>query len=90
MEHLKASLVQNVPNPFRNTTTIKYTLPSKFTSAQIIITDKNGKQLKQLNISGYGNGTLRVDASTLSSGAYNYSLVIDGKIISTKQMVLAK
>src|SRR6266542_1758179 len=33
-----ASLAQNVPNPFTNATTIKYTLPSKFTSAQIIIT----------------------------------------------------
>ncbi len=80
------SLAQNFPNPFTNTTTIKYTLPSKFTSAQIIITDKNGKQLKQLNISDKGNGTLHVDASTFSSGTYHYSLVIDGKIISTKQM----
>jgi len=85
-----SSLVQNFPNPFTNATTIKYTLPSKFTSAQIIITDKSGKQLKQLNISGYGNGTLHMDASTLSSGTYNYSLVVDGKIVSTKQMVVAK
>ncbi len=80
------SLVQNVPNPFRNTTTIKYTLPSKFTSAQIIITDKNGKQLRQFNISDSGNGVLHVDASALSSGIYYYSLVIDGKIDTTKQM----
>ncbi len=85
-----ALLIQNVPNPFTNATTIKYTLPSKFTSAQIIITDKNGKQLKQLNISGSGIGTLHMDASTLSSGTYNYSLVIDGKITSTKQMVVLK
>jgi hypothetical protein len=85
-----ASLAQNAPNPFTNATTIKYTLPSKFTSAQILITDKNGKQLKQLNISGSSNGTLRVDASTLSSGTYNYSLVIYGKIITTKQMAVLK
>ncbi len=85
-----ASLVQNVPNPFTNATTIKYTLPSKFTSAQLIITDKNGRQLKQLNISDKGNGTLHVDASTLSSGTYNYSLIVDGKVISSKQMVLVK
>jgi len=85
-----ASLIQNVPNPFTNTTTIKYTLPIKFTSAQIIITDKDGKQLKQLNISGSSKGALCVEASTLSSGTYHYSLVIDGKIISTKQMVVVK
>src|SRR6266542_5693213 len=83
---LTASLEQNIPNPFNHTTIINYTLPSKFTTAQIIITEKNGKQLKQLNISGSGNGTVNIDASTLASGAYNYSLIVDGKIFSTKQM----
>src|SRR6266542_2104156 len=87
---LTASLEQNIPNPFNHTTIINYTLPSKFTTAQIIITDKNGKQLKQLNISGSGKGTVNIDASTLSSGTYNYSLIINGKIISTKQMLLGK
>jgi len=85
-----ASLAQNVPNPFTNSTAISYRLPSKFTTAQIIITDKNGKQLKQLNISGTGKGSMNVAAATLSSGTYNYSLIIDGKVISSKQMVLVK
>ncbi len=86
-----ASLAQNTPNPFTNTTTINYALPQKFTTAQIIIiTDKSGRQLKQLNISGNGNGSVNVDASTLSSGTYNYSLIVDGKVISTKQMILVK
>jgi len=84
------SLAQNTPNPFVNTTIINYSLPQKFTTAQIVITDKNGKQLKQLNISGAGRGSLNIDASTLSSGTYNYSLIVDGKITSTKQMILAK
>lgn len=85
-----AVLEQNTPNPFKNSTTINYSLPQKFTSAQIVITDKTGKTLKSVNISGSGRGSLNVDASTLSSGAYQYSLVIDGRLIATKQMVLAK
>jgi hypothetical protein len=84
------SLQQNIPNPFSNTTTIAYSLPQKFSSAKIIITDKNGKQLKQLNLSGAGKGTVHVYASTLASGAYNYALYIDGRLVATKQMVLAK
>lgn len=85
-----ASLEQNIPNPFTHTTTIAFNLPQKFTSAQIVITDNNGKTIKAINISGTGKGSLNVDAATLASGAYNYSLIVDGKLIGTKQMILAK
>lgn len=85
-----ASLEQNAPNPFASATTIRYTLPQKFATAQILITDKSGKTIKQLNISGAGKGVVNVEASALSAGTYNYSLIVDGKIISTKQMILTK
>lgn len=81
-----AYLEQNIPNPFANSTTIKYSLPQKFTTAQIRITDKSGKTLKTLNITGTGRGTINVDASILSSGAYNYSLFVDSRLVGTKQM----
>jgi hypothetical protein len=84
------SLEQNVPNPFTHNTSISYTLPQKFTTAQIMITDKTGKTLRLVNVSGAGKGKLNLDASMLSSGAYNYSLLIDGKLVGTKQMILAK
>ena len=51
---------------------------------------KNGKPMKQVNVSGSGKGIVNIDAGTLSGGAYNYSLIVDGKIINTKQMLLAK
>ncbi|CAN5739026.1 hypothetical protein BH10BAC2_BH10BAC2_35240 [soil metagenome] len=85
-----SSLDQNVPNPFNHTTTINYTLLQKFTSAKLIITDKIGRILKEVNISGTGKGSLKIDASTLSSGAYQYSLYADGRLIDSKQMILAK
>jgi len=85
-----ASLEQNIPNPFANTTIINYTLPQKFSSAAIIITDNNGKTLKKINVSVAGKGSLTVDAATLAAGAYHYSLLVDGKIIGTKQMIHSK
>jgi len=85
-----ASLEQNIPNPFNRATTINYTLPQQFSSAKIIVTDKSGKTLKDINVSGTGKGSLNVDASTLSSGAYQYSLYVDGRLIETKQMVLTR
>ena len=83
-------LEQNFPNPATNTTVIHYTLPHKFSSAQLIITDNNGRMIKRINTSGVGERTLNIDVSTLLPGTYNYSLVIDGKIRDTKQMAIVK
>lgn len=85
-----AALEQNAPNPFRNITTIGYTLPQKFASAKIIVTDKNGRSLKQVNLTAAGKGTVSVDASIMAAGAYNYALYVDGKLVGSKQMVLTK
>ncbi len=85
-----ALLSQNIPNPFSNTTIINYNLPQQYASAKIVITDKNGNILKEINISGNGKGSIKVDASMLSSGAYQYSLYADDKLIGTKQMILMK
>jgi hypothetical protein len=85
-----ASLYQNIPNPFSHSTTINYTLPQKFASAQIVMMDKNGNIIKKVNVSGTGKGSIMIDATTLAAGVYSYSLIIDGKLISTKQMVFSK
>jgi hypothetical protein len=81
-----ASLSQNIPNPFAAATTINYTLPSQYTSAKIVIVDKNGAVLKQIIVTGKGQGSLQIDAGTLAAGAYHYSLFVDGKLIASKQM----
>jgi len=65
-------------------------LLQKFNHAQIVITDKTGKILKQITLPGIGKGSVTVDASTLASGAYQYSLYVDSKLVTTKQMVLVK
>lgn len=85
-----AGLLQNVPNPYKNSTTISYYLPAKASSAQITVTDNNGRVLKQINISGQGKGSVNIDAASLAAGTYNYSLWVGGKLIDTKQMVLTK
>ena len=76
----------NYPNPFTGATTIRYNLPAGFRAAQIIITDNNGKAIKQVQLNTAGNGTLNIDASTLTSGTYNYTLIVDGKVLVSKKM----
>jgi hypothetical protein len=83
-------LEQNMPNPFNKATTIKYGLPQEFTNAHIVVTNAYGQTLKQINISEKGRGTVNIDASTFPAGTYNYALIVDERIISSKQMVLTK
>ncbi len=85
-----ASLEQNIPNPFSGITVINYTIPQYFGKAQIMITDKTGKLIKQINITAAGKGAIKVDASMLASGAYQYTLYVDGKMIDSRQMIFAK
>ncbi len=84
-----ASLDQNNPNPFVGATTIHYSVPAGFRAAQIVISDNSGKPIKQVQLSTAGTGTVNIDASTLSSGTYNYSLVTDGKVLVSKKMTVA-
>jgi hypothetical protein len=85
-----AWIEQNVPNPFTGSTSIRYVLPKNYKQAKMIITDNTGKTVKQVNISDSSTGAVTVSDATLSPGIYFYSLVVDGKMIATKQMILAR
>lgn len=86
----RGSLEQNVPNPFNSNTSINYTLPQKYTSAKIIVNDNYGKSIKQISVSGTGKGSVSLNAGSLPAGSYKYSLLVDGKIISSKTMVITR
>ena len=86
----RAMLYQNAPNPFSGQTTIHYFLPNQTVTAAIYITAADGKTVKTIALSAKGNGQLNVQIAQMASGTYRYSLVVVGKIIDTKTMVLAK
>jgi len=85
-----ASLQQNVPNPFNHSTTINYSLPQQYSSAKIIVLDELGKTIQNINLSGRGKGSINFSSPFRAGASYQYSLYIDGKLIATKQMILAK
>jgi hypothetical protein len=85
-----ASLEQNTPNPFNRNTVINYFLPQKTSSAVMNITDMNGNRIKTATLTAQGKGQLVLEAGQLPSGAYQYSLMVNGKLIDTKKMVLTK
>jgi len=82
------SLFQNSPNPFTEETTIKYFINENISSATIYVYDMTGKQLRNYKLQPIGNGEITINGGELDSGMYMYSLVADGQLIGTKQMVL--
>lgn len=85
-----ASLEQNTPNPFSNTTAVNYILPAKYNSAQIFITDMSGKTIRQITLSGTGKGIVHIDASALAPGSYTCSLLVDNKPAGSRKMLLVR
>lgn len=85
-----AFLYQNEPNPFDNSTVIRYYIPDNSNSARIIFMDETGKIINETVIAEKGMGSLNVISSELNSGIYTYSLEVDSKILDTKKMLKAK
>ena len=85
-----AWLEQNIPNPFTGSTLIRCYIPEGFTSAEMVITTQSGVTLKRATLNQSGINEVTVDASAISSGAYQYTLFVDGEVIGTKQMLLTK
>ncbi len=92
-------LKQNYPNPFNPITKIRYRLPvetmhaSSLQPAEIVVYNAAGQQVWSSPITDHSlrvTGSVLFDGSKFNSGVYYYSLIVDGKKLSTKSMVLIK
>ena len=86
----KAILEQNAPNPFREKTTINYYIPSNIKNAMVQIYSLNGDAIKTIKVNGTGKGSVEVNGGSFAAGTYTYQLILDGKTIDTKLMVITK
>lgn len=85
-----ATLKQNQPNPFTESTTIEYYIPEGTSTAQLQITDLKGQVMQVMNLDNKSAGQIQLKKGTLQAGSYFYSLLVDGKVVDTKQMVLTR
>ncbi|MEM9391925.1 MAG: tail fiber domain-containing protein, partial [Bacteroidota bacterium] len=81
-------LYQNAPNPFNQSTAIRYYLPEDIQKAQLFLYDVNGLQVKAMEISQRGKGEVNILGSELSAGIYFYTLFADGQVSQTRKMIL--
>ena len=89
-ESIAATLYQNAPNPFTEETVISYVVPTEAQQASIYIYNMIGEQIYKYDISAFGDGNVTISANELYVGTFLYSLVIDGKLIDTKQMIITQ
>jgi len=78
------------PNPFTEKTVIKYVIPENVQKASILIFNMQGTLLKSYDNLLSNNGELTINGGELEAGMYMYSLIVEGKEIDTKKMILSK
>ena len=94
-------LKQNYPNPFNPLTRINYELRiTNYGLAEIMVLNSIGQEIWSTTVGAKSlspaisatnnNGSIEFDGSKFNSGVYYYSLVIDGKKMDTKAMLLIK
>ena len=92
---INGELKQNYPNPFNPITKISYQLAvSSKLLTEIVVYNAMGQMVWSSPVTRYGispvMGFILFDGSAFNSGIYYYSLIIDGKKIDTKSMILIK
>ena len=85
-----ATMEQNVPNPFSEKTDIAIYLPESVKTAVLCIYDLNGSQISKQEVTGRGDTTMTIHADEMTDGMYIYALIADGKVVTTKKMIVSK
>ena len=81
----------NYPNPFNPTTKISYELPTaNYKKAEIVVYNVMGEEVWSSKSLSSNTNHCTFNGSSFNSGIYYYSLIIDGKKMDTKSMVLMK
>ena len=82
-------LYQNSPNPFKETTTIRFSLADDARDAYICIFDMTGKPVKKLPITA-GMDSISFGGYEIGEGMFLYSLIVNGQEMDTKRMIITK
>jgi len=86
----KTRIDQNIPNPFSKETRIGCFIPEGSGTSVLYIYNMNGAQLQQYNLTGKGKQSVTINGNSFQPGMYLYALVVDGKEVDTKRMILTK
>ena len=92
VEELEAGtngISESYPNPATTVAKFNYSLAPSREGAVVDVYSMLGSKVKQVRLEE-NSGTMSLDVSSLPSGMYFYTLNVDGKVISTKKMLVTK
>jgi len=69
---------------------MRFFIPETSISAMLCIYNMSGMQIKSISIPEKGYGTITINGSDLQAGMYLYMLIVDGKEVDTKRMILTQ
>lgn len=85
----EAAAIDAQPNPAQHRTVFSYRLPKDAAKGTITVTDLDGREVATLQIKEpVGNVTW--DIENIREGIYLYSLVVDGRALATKRLVIVR
>lgn len=77
------------PNPVVGTSAFQYELSAASNNVQVLFYNLMGEKVRESKLNG-PNGVVFVQADDFEAGVYFYSLMVDGKVLSTKKMIVSK
>lgn len=87
----KASLGQNIPNPFAESTIIQYYLPQGSRQALIRVSSLDGKAIEDIALpQNAGRAQVEFQTGSLANGTYLYSLFVNSELVATRKMMVSR
>ncbi len=83
-------LEQNHPNPFSQSTTIRYQVSEEAQQVGLLITNLQGVEVRRFDQLLAGAGEVQITADSLIPGTYVCALIADGLPIGSHRMILTK
>jgi hypothetical protein len=86
-----AWLGQSIPNPTDGTTVIPYYVPVAALAAELVVWNSAGAEVVRQPLPLRGQpGQVRLEMQQFASGVYQYGLVVNGRLVAQRQMVVAR
>ncbi len=76
------------PNPVQTEAIINFQKPTDSDQASIVIRTQTGELVREINVSKNNTGVIVLNSTDFISGEYFYSLMADGKLVSTKRFIV--